>query len=1290
MAARVVGSSAPAPAIATAVDAGENRAAVPLRRSDQPNTDDLTPDPAPEGQTDFELPTTQDVSADTLTPDDVTELESGEPTPTGGALSLSRDSATVGRMGGDAPADVANLVAHPGPGRPLPSGLRARVEPHFGTSFKDVRLHTTAADQKAATRIGARAFTHRNHIWLGPGESETNTRLMAHELTHVVQQTRGKDSLPINRTEAPTIHRESWTKRKLEGYARHVPGYTLITVIVGRKLISGAKVERNAVNLLEGIFGLIPGALLLFDKLRQARAVEDAYKWVVAQLTDLNLTWSRIKSTLKELWDGLISWSPIENAKRILGKLIRDVLTFAKRVATKILEFIVRGALKLAGPYGEKVWGVLKQAGDVIGLILKDPLGFAINLMRSIVGGFRQFGRNVLKHLKAGVLGWLFGSLTKSGITMPERLDFRGLMSLVMQMLGLTYANFRAQLVKQLGPSGERKIVLIEKSVEIVKILLNEGFAGIWQKMLEITENFKETFIGGMISMVTTTIVQASISLLAGLSNPIGAVVKVCLTIYKLIVTFIERLDQIMDVAKSIFSSIGAIARGQIQFAKDFIEQTIGRTVPVVIAFLAAAFGIGGIPAKIRGVFDKMRGLVTKGMVKLIKFVIKKTKKLFSKLISKLNGKRKLPSADFKIGKEKHRIFAESRDKKRVQIMVASQKATVEAVVAANAAETKKLDSKKPDGASKNVSKNIHATSKTAQNDTTDNENKIDLASEKENQLKHLKDLETELADLSKKLNASGKGIEQAAYIDADTTSSPRLYRVIDPRDEVFEGKAGLYKDLKAEASSPVLDRKGGPPKSIKRSQIYELDHIIEKQFAKTILKNLDQLDSRNVNASADNVQGVSKDDNKGKKNRSATTVYRTIFKDKAGKNRTPTAIGQLGGSRATDREKLNAETTRKKVRKAIKLDKLGESGSDLPAVAVYYRNHRKDKVATSPTDIIKAAVTKGGSTQDRHKTVAIALAAQLNHEIDAVSAQMDKDRTSDTILRKNVAAGLNKARDSNAAIFDLDIATLDTATAKTDAEKTREAQQGDPKATDWRTAGGQPKYGPTDAPMQGAPGHPNFAAIEGVGVPYNSGAMSKDGYLESDHVIDKIYPLTAQKAAIVADVKAVKAAALKQRDSGRFTKDQSTRLKQLSENLFPATTGMGKYTANNGYAIPIQQTLASRVTSRTSKRASDVNSVITQSRALTFDDQVKFVLDGTPDLATLRGKIAGPVQDAFVTQTEDHETAISDEYRKDLRDVPASHPAELRTDAQRHMLRIVGQVSTSLGKANRKTRALF
>ena len=37
-------------------------------------------------------------------------------------------AAKVGRMGGAAPASVARMVANPGPGRPLPTGLRARVE----------------------------------------------------------------------------------------------------------------------------------------------------------------------------------------------------------------------------------------------------------------------------------------------------------------------------------------------------------------------------------------------------------------------------------------------------------------------------------------------------------------------------------------------------------------------------------------------------------------------------------------------------------------------------------------------------------------------------------------------------------------------------------------------------------------------------------------------------------------------------------------------------------------------------------------------------------------------------------------------------------------------------------------------------------------------------------------------------------------------------------------------------------------------------------------------------------
>lgn len=73
-------------------------------------------------------------------------------------------------------------------GRSLSSPIRNFMEPRFGVDFTDVRLHTDQNAQQTATRVHARAFTYGSHIWLGNGETEQNTDLMAHELTHVVQQ----------------------------------------------------------------------------------------------------------------------------------------------------------------------------------------------------------------------------------------------------------------------------------------------------------------------------------------------------------------------------------------------------------------------------------------------------------------------------------------------------------------------------------------------------------------------------------------------------------------------------------------------------------------------------------------------------------------------------------------------------------------------------------------------------------------------------------------------------------------------------------------------------------------------------------------------------------------------------------------------------------------------------------------------------------------------------------------------------------------------------------------------
>lgn len=76
----------------------------------------------------------------------------------------------------------------PGGGRPVAEGLRAEMEAGLGEDLSDVRVHDSSEDQGQAEGLGARAFTYGNDVWLGPGESASDRKLMAHELAHVVQQ----------------------------------------------------------------------------------------------------------------------------------------------------------------------------------------------------------------------------------------------------------------------------------------------------------------------------------------------------------------------------------------------------------------------------------------------------------------------------------------------------------------------------------------------------------------------------------------------------------------------------------------------------------------------------------------------------------------------------------------------------------------------------------------------------------------------------------------------------------------------------------------------------------------------------------------------------------------------------------------------------------------------------------------------------------------------------------------------------------------------------------------------
>jgi hypothetical protein len=73
------------------------------------------------------------------------------------------------------------------PGDPLPDVVRSILEAILGVDLAGVRIHKQPEDREAARELDARAFALGGDIWLGPGESDHDVRLMAHEVAHVLQ-----------------------------------------------------------------------------------------------------------------------------------------------------------------------------------------------------------------------------------------------------------------------------------------------------------------------------------------------------------------------------------------------------------------------------------------------------------------------------------------------------------------------------------------------------------------------------------------------------------------------------------------------------------------------------------------------------------------------------------------------------------------------------------------------------------------------------------------------------------------------------------------------------------------------------------------------------------------------------------------------------------------------------------------------------------------------------------------------------------------------------------------------
>ena len=366
-------------------------------------------------------------------------------------------------------------------------------------------------------------------------------------------------------------------------WAQEQKGYPLLTMALGKDPVTGEEVKPTLKGVIFAVLDLVDGGDKIKENLEKSKTIEKAATWFKAEFLKLKLTWEGIKALFRDAWDAfkvpdlLNPKLLFEKMWGIFGPPVTRLLAFLLAVAKKILEFIFEGAMLIAGPIGLQIVGIVRKIGDTFGRIVDDPVAFVGHLIDAVKKGISQFAKNIWEHLKTGVIAWLTGTLGDAGLTLPKVWDLKGILDLVLQILGITWAKIRAKLVVA---TSERTVSMLETAFGFIKTLVTEGPAAAWKEIVAAIGNLWDMVIGGIKDWAVTKIVTAAITKLATMFNPAGAVIQAIIAIYNTVAFFIERIKQILDFVESVVDSIANIALGKIDAAANYVENGHGPDDP--------------------------------------------------------------------------------------------------------------------------------------------------------------------------------------------------------------------------------------------------------------------------------------------------------------------------------------------------------------------------------------------------------------------------------------------------------------------------------------------------------------------------------------------------------------------------------------------------------------------------------------------------------------------------------------------------------------------------------------
>lgn len=425
----------------------------------------------------------------------------------------------------------------------------------------------------------------------------------------------------------------NWVKSQLERLGRAINAIFDAVRAAVRRIIDAVKAAALAlIDLAAGLIrGIISALATVLRGLVEA-LLADLFPEIAARLTaaitraetaalaavdriaaGLRRAIEFLANALAQALDRLLAaWQAAVNAGLALvnAALSGDWAALARLVLTPVLMAL--------GIEPEAFFQLFARAAQALGLIIDNPGGFFANLLDAVKGGIRRFAENLRRHLIAGIIMWLTGPLGR-GIVMPAEFTLWGLLDIARQALGLTLETVRRVAVRVLGESAVQRI---EYVLTYMRALITGGWAGLWEQLTSDLAMLRDMVLEQLRTFLMERVVLASIMWLAGLFNPVGALVKLVMTIWNFIQFLRTNLAPIFQVAQTVINTIWEIATGALEGPIRGVEAVLGRLIPVVLDLLARLIPVSGIPERVQEVLRNVRLRIETALERLMRRVL--------------------------------------------------------------------------------------------------------------------------------------------------------------------------------------------------------------------------------------------------------------------------------------------------------------------------------------------------------------------------------------------------------------------------------------------------------------------------------------------------------------------------------------------------------------------------------------------------------------------------------------------------------------------------------------------